>query len=93
MRRLSIELPDNLHQQIKTRASQEGLSMRAYVLRRLGLAAGANVPPQHGGVSEPDVVSGSMRELLLRRPWQGEATPAEIEARLAAERADWHDES
>ncbi|HET7313226.1 hypothetical protein [Salinisphaera sp.] len=35
MSRLSIEIPDDVHRQIKAQASLRGLSMRDYVLRRL----------------------------------------------------------
>ncbi len=35
MSRLSIEIPDDVHRQIKAQASLRGLSMREYVLRRL----------------------------------------------------------
>ncbi len=36
MSRLSIDIPDELHRAIKSEASLRGLSLRDYVLRRLG---------------------------------------------------------
>src|SRR5699024_115391 len=39
MSRLSVEIPDRVHQQIKAQASLNGLSLREYVLQRLGLSA------------------------------------------------------
>lgn len=84
MRRLSIELPEALHQQIKSRASLEGVSMRAYVLQRLGVldAPSASTP---ASMPEP----GSIQELLHNREWRGEQTRAEIDAGIAEERAAW----
>lgn len=35
MSRLSIEIPEDLHRQLKAQASLRGLSMREYVMRRL----------------------------------------------------------
>lgn len=35
MSRLSIEIPDDMHRQLKAQASLRGLSMRDYVMRRL----------------------------------------------------------
>lgn len=94
MRRLSIELTESLHQQIKAQASLQGLSMRAYVLQKLGLSGDRSSRPAEtsmrtdlGASAEP----GSMRELILNRPWQGEKTKAEIDAQIAEERADWHE--
>ncbi len=92
MRRLSIEVPDTLHQQIKARASLEGLSMRAYILQRLewtdtAESESASSPPRSVQTSTP--APGSMRELLEARPWHGEKTQAEIDAQIAEERAAW----
>lgn len=92
MRRLSIELPESLHQQVKAEASLKGLSMRAYVLQRLGLtndravAADDNTSQR---LHDSDYESGSMRELLHSRNWRGERTRAEIDAQVAEERAGW----
>ncbi|GAB3671856.1 hypothetical protein [Salinisphaera aquimarina] len=86
MRRLSIELPESLHQQIKAQASIEGLSMRAYVLQRLGVSSDrqTQAPPVIA-----DYARGSMRELIHSREWRGTRTPAEIDAQIAEERASW----
>lgn len=101
MSRLSIEIPDDLHQQIKANASLRGLSLRDFVLQRLGLPVNAGQSPATG--TEKDVVPGdrqadgppapgSMLELLENRPWQGTMTKAEIDACIAEERASWGDE-
>lgn len=100
MSRLSIEIPDDLHRQVKAQASLQGLSMRDYVLKILGVSSAANSDPESGEVSaEPQasadaqrVEPESMRELLLNRPWQGSMTKAEIDAYIAEERASWNDD-
>lgn len=92
MRRLSIELPESLHQQIKAEASLQGLSMRAYVLQRLGLTHAREPQPDRQEaerLTRPRYESGSMRELLHSRDWRGERTRAEIDAQVAEERAAW----
>lgn len=94
MRRLSIELPESLHQQIKAQASLAGLSMRAYVLRQLGMSNDETPRPAASlarGKSATAAEPGTMRELLLHRPWRGEKTKAEIDAQIAEERAVWHE--
>ncbi|MDT0619223.1 hypothetical protein RM531_12125 [Salinisphaera sp. P385] len=98
MSRLSVEIPDSLHQQIKAQASLQGLSLREYVLQRLGFASGrknrqlemtaAPAGGQPGQRAEP----GTIRELLENRPWQGTMTKAEIDAYIAEERASWNDD-
>lgn len=94
MRRLSIELPESLHQQIKAQASLEGISMRDYVLQRLGLPEARTLrypqsPESAEAATRPD--PGSMRELIESRPWRGDKTKAEIDAQIAEERASWPD--
>ena len=89
MRRLSIELPESLHQQIKSQASLEGVSMRAYVLRRLDLPVDEAGEPSCSQPAEARHTSGSMRELIHNRHWRGTRTPAEIQAQVAEERASW----
>lgn len=92
MRRLSIELPESLHQQIKAEASLQGLSMRAYVLQRLGLIndrAADSGEKTAERLADSSYEPGSMRELLHSRDWRGERTRAEIDAQVAEERAAW----
>lgn len=83
MSRLSIEIPDDLHRQIKARASLRGVSMREYVLHRLRSETGdiESAPDHPGSVWN-----------WLDRPSFGTRTKAEIDAYIAEERASWHDE-
>lgn len=99
MSRLSIEIPDDLHQQIKANASLRGLTMRDFVLERLGVSVrGAKTPQNHpakpyrGNADDPTPAPGSVLELLENRPWQGTRTKAEIDAYIAEERASWGDD-
>lgn len=99
MSRLSIEIPDSLHQRIKAQASLQGMSLRDYVLQRLGYAVdGKNVRAAEAvaapgpGPRERPAEPGSMRELLENRPWRGTMTKAEIDAYIAEERASWNDD-
>lgn len=83
MSRLSIEIPDDMHRQLKAQASLRGLSMREYVLRRLR--------PESGDIeSEPDRPNSVWN--WLDRPSLGTRTKAEIDTYIAEERASWHDE-
>lgn len=95
MSRLSIEIPDDLHQQIKANASLRGLSIRDFVLQRLGFSAngGRTRSAQPGpGRESPSPAPGSILELIRSRPWQGTMTKAEIDAYIAEERASWDGE-
>lgn len=83
MSRLSIEIPDEVHRQIKAQASLRGLSMRDYVLRRLR-------PESSHAESEADRPKSVWD--WLDRPSLGTRTKAEIDAYMAEERANWNDD-
>lgn len=83
MSRLSIEIPDDMHRQLKAQASLRGLSMREYVLRRLRPESGAVQPGSGDPVSAWD---------WLDQPSFGTRTKAEIDAYIAEERASWNDD-
>lgn len=98
MSRLSIEIPDTLHQQIKATASLRGMSLRDYVLQQLGVSDKPEMQPKTAaagrsrkhGSDRP--ARDSMLELIRNRPWNGTMTKAEIDAYIAEERASWHDD-
>lgn len=105
MSRLSIEIPDSLHQQLKANASLRGLSLRDFVLQRLGMPVqGGRASQKRAQETHHEEVNcerrnadtraapGSMLELLENRPWKGTMTKAEIDACIAEERANWHDD-
>jgi hypothetical protein len=92
MRRLSIEIPDTVHRQIKLQATLEGVTIREYVLRRLRIESQqmkddspeTNAPAAN---AYPDTIQG-----WLNRPTRGTRSKAEIDAYIAEERAGWHDD-
>lgn len=99
MRRLSVEIPEGVHQQIKAQASLQGMSLREYVLQRLGFAVAGKTAICASTQAETEsdrkprrAEPGSMRELIQNRPWHGTMTKAEIDAYLAGERASWNDD-
>lgn len=83
MSRLSIEIPDDMHRQLKAQASLRGLSMREYIMRRLRPEAGAVQAQSGDPASAWD---------WLDRPSFGTRTKAEIDAYIAEERASWNDD-
>lgn len=91
MSRLSIEIPEPVHREIKARASLLGLSMQEYVLQHLLVPT--KLQPQAGQVrdeanTDTDPAT-SIWGLISDRPWQGTKTKAEIDAIIAEERASW----
>lgn len=99
MSRLSIEIPDDVHRQIKAQASLRGLSMREYVLRQITSAASndSGKSREHfsqsglAGIWSDRDVSDSVWD-WLDRPSLGTRTKAEIDEYIADERARWNDD-
>lgn len=92
MSRLSIEIPDAVHRQIKAQASLQGISIREYVLRRLRIdphaqTAQAEKDDTPAKEDYPASIWG-----WLERPTRGTRTKEEIDAYIAEERASWNDD-
>lgn len=90
MSRLSIEIPEAVHRQIKAQASLEGISIREYVLQRLRARPGSEpgaVRDEPSQDNYPTSVWG-----WLDRPSLQTRTKAEIDAYLDTERAGWNDD-
>lgn len=98
MSRLSIEIPDTVHQQLKATASLRGMSLRDYVLQQLDVSGEPEALPESEATGRNAPYGGeqpardSMLELVRNRPWNGTMTKAEIDAYIAEERASWNDD-
>ena len=80
MSRLTLRLPETLHQQLANLADREGVSLNQFIVYSLTrqVASAYTVSP----VSEADVnIQKQMFKSLLQE--LGEASPSEIEAALA----------